>query len=820
MTALPLVETLLRDTRYAIRVLRKSPGFTVTAVLTLAMAVAINAAVFSVVDGVLLKPLPFAEPERLLLMNAMVEGGGERGSRTSQHGVAWVTVRDHATTVDAAVFSTWASGVNVVAGDRALHVDQQKVGSGFFGVLGVRPVFGREFTADEDRRGGAAAVLLSHDFWRGTLGGDPAVVGRSITLRGAPHTVVGILPAGVPTGVKADVWTPLRATTDGEGGGENFQILLRLKAGATRAAADADLQRLGPEIDRLRPPSAGTTITYGTVPLQQGLTETLRQPLLMLWTAVGVVLLIACVNLAGLMFARGAGRQREIATRLALGSGRAAIVRQLVVESALLAVTGAALGCILGVAALQALTGLAEHALDLWQPIALDARAIIAAGLIALFATIVFGVVPALQSTRISAQQGLSSRGTRTVAGAGSHLSRRAAVVVQVALGVMLLVGAGLLARTFTHLRGLEPGFDGGGVYAASVSLQDARYQSSQDVLRLTGGALDRLRETPGIESAAVSLGLPYQRLLNLGFRHLDGAEVKNKPAMTSATYIAGDYFSTLRIPVRRGRLFDTRDTSSAPGVVIVNETFVREYFGGADPVGRRIGIAGMEREIVAVVGDVQLKPGFGERGPLAPMPLAYIPLAQTSDGMLRLMHGWFSTALIVRAQGSADAVTPALRRAVDRVDPLLPFAELRSMEAVQLQAVALPRLLMVLLLTLAGAAAALTAVGMHGLISASVTERTRELGIRMALGATASRAIRTLVMPGLAIAAAGIAVGSVAALSGVTLLRSFVWGVSPTDPVTFITVAAFFVILAGTASVVPALRILKLDPATTLRAE
>ena len=817
--ALPsTVETLARDTRYAARVLGRSPGFTATAVLTLAMAVAINSAVFSVVDGVLLKPLPFAEPERLLLMNAAVEAGGERSARTAQHGVAWVTVRDHARTADAAVFSTWASGVNLVADGRAIHADQQKVGSRFFGVLGVQPMIGREFSADEDRRGGPAAVLLSHEFWRGTMGGDPSAVGRSITLRGAPHTVVGILPPGVATGVKADVWTPLRASTDGEGSGENFQILLRMKPGATRAAVDAEMQRLGADIDRARPPAAGTAITYGTVPLQQGLTETLRQPLLMLWAAVGVVLLVACVNLAGLMFARGARRRREIATRLALGSGRAAVVRQLVVESALVALAGAALGCVLGVAVLGSLTGLAENALELWQPIALDARAVVAAAVLAVLATLIFGLVPALHSTR--AGEAVTSVGTRTVAGSSSHLSRRAVVVVQIALGVVLLVGAGLLARTFTHLRGLEPGFDGRGVFAASLSLQDARYQSAEDVRRLTTGALERLRESRGVESAAVSLGLPYERLLNLAFRFVDGREINNKPAMTSATYIAGDYFATLRIPVRSGRVFDERDAPGAPGAVIVNETIVREYFGGADPAGRRIAIAGMERQIIGVVGDVQLKPGFGQRGPLAPMPLAYIPLAQTNDAMLRLMHGWFSTALIVRAQGTSDTVMPLLRQAVDRVDPLLPFAEVRSMDAVQRQAVALPRLLMVMLLVLAGAAAALTAVGMHGLISASLTERTRELGIRIALGATASRAVRTLVTPALVLAAVGVGLGSLLAVAAANVIRSFVWGVSPTDPATFASVAAFFILLAAGASVLPALRILRLDPATTLRAD
>jgi predicted permease len=818
---LPLLEVLWRDIRYAARVLRKSPGFTATAVLTLAMAVAINTAVFSIVDGVLLRPLPFPEPERLLLMEARVEAAGLRDTRTAQHGTAWVTVRDYATTVDAAVFSTWVSGVNVVAGDPAIHVDQQKVGSGFFRVLGLQPVHGREFSADEDRAGGPAAVVLSHEFWQSTLRGDPSVVGRPITLRGEPHTIVGIMPPRVPSGVRANLWTPLRAGRAGEGSGENFQVLLRLKPGVTRAAADAEIHGLGPEINRLHTLADGTMITYGSVPLQQGLTgDTLRQPLLMLWAAVGLVLLIACVNLAGLMLARGAGRAREMATRLALGSGRAAIVRQLLVESLIIASAGAALGLLLGAVVLDRLTGLAEHALDLWQPVALDARAAFAAGLCALLATLAFGLVPAVQSTRLAARQRLSSSGTRSSAGSASHVSRRLVVVTQIALGVVLLVGAGLLVRTFTHLRGLEPGFDGRGVYSASVSLQDARYQTAPQVARLVDGALERLRGSAGVESAAVSLGLPYERLLNLGFRHLDGAEAAGDARITSATYVAGDYFTALRIPLRTGRVFDHRDTATAPGVAIVNDTSAREYFGGADPVGRRITFAGREREIIGVVGDVQVKPGFGGRGPLAAMPLAYIPLAQTSDGMLRLVHGWFATSFVVRAHGATDTVAPILREAIDRVDPLLPFADVRSMADVQMQAVALPRLLMVLLLVLAGAAALLTAVGIHGLIAATVAERTRELGIRMALGATVQRAVRTIVAPGLAMAVVGVVLGCLIARAAVHLLGSFVWGITPTDPVTFLAVAGFFVLLAAIASLLPALRILRLDPATTLRAE
>ena len=330
-----------------------------------------------------------------------------------------------------------------------------------------------------------------------------------------------------------------------------------------------------------------------------------------------------------------------------------------------------------------------------------------------------------------------------------------------------------------------------------------------------------RLRQSPGVETAAISLGLPYERLLNIGFRHGDGPEASAQQGrMTTATYTTPEYFPALRIPLRAGRLFDDRDSAAAPRVVIVSETIVRDYFGGENPVGRRIQLSGAEREIVGVVGDVQLKPSFGDRGPIAPMPLTYLPLAQTSDGFLRQVHVWFGTSIIVRARGGETGIVPLMRGAVDAVDPMLPFAEVRSMADVQAQAVALPRLLMVLLVTLAGAAVGLAALGIHGLISSSVAERTREIGIRMALGATTARAVRTVAMPGVLLAAIGIVIGAIASRAATTLIQSFVWGVSPTDPVTYGAVALLFVTVAVVASVLPALRILRLDPAKTLRAE
>jgi hypothetical protein len=356
-------------------------------------------------------------------------------------------------------------------------------------------------------------------------------------------------------------------------------------------------------------------------------------------------------------------------------------------------------------------------------------------------------------------------------------------------------------------------------VVTASVSLQDARYRTAARVTQLVDQTLPRVTQAPGITNAAVSLGLPYERLLNLGFRHLDGPEAASANGrMTSATYAAGDLFGTLRIPLRAGRTFDARDRTDSPGVVIVNETFARQYLGGVrGAIGRRIAFAGREREIVGVVGDVQVRPGWGDNAPLAAMPLAYIPLAQANDGFLRLVHGWFSPAFIVRAEGSADAVA-TLRRAIDAADPLLPFARVRDIAQVRDASLAQQRFLMVLLAGLALAAVLLAAVGIHGLIATTVVERSREMGIRVALGATIAQAMRSLALPGIVLSVAGTVIGIAASLAFVRLLQHYVWGISTTDPLTFVAVAATLLAVATVASVIPAMRVLRMDPATILR--
>lgn len=815
---------LTRDVRYALRILRRSPLFATAAILTLAVAIGVNTAVFSVVDAVLLRPLPYLNPGDLALVSRLVRTDGMEGRGTSVDGRTWEAVRDQMAAADRAVFSGWTTGVNLVAGgtagsSQARHVQQQRVGAGFFRTLGVHPMMGREFTADEDRAGGPPAAILSASLWRNLFGADPAIVGRTIVLRGVPVAVVGVMPDDFQSGELADVWTPLRPSTTGEGGGENYQILLRLRPGASWPQIDDELSRVSKAV-RSPQADARVSITFSHVPLQQGLSEGLQQPLLILWSAVAIVLIVACVNLAGLLLARGSQRGREIATRMALGSGRAAVVRQLVVESAVLAAVGGIAGLAVGWLALDGLTWLARDAYEIWQPVALDARSVAAAGALSLIACLLFGLGPAVQATRGDVQSHLVHGSARAIAGPASRWPRRAIVVAQVALGVVLLVAAGLLIRTFTHLRGLDPGFDPENVVTAAVSLEDARYRTADQVNRLFDQTLVSIASAPGVEGAAVVLEVPYKRLLNLGFRHLDGAEAAAAGQMTNATYVSPGFFDVMRIPIRRGRAFTPADRAEASPVVIVSDAFVRLYFKGDNPLGRRIAVAGAEREIVGQAGDVQVRPGWGNNGPLSAMPLAYVPAGQVSDGFFRLVHGWFAPTFVVRTRLGAAEMGAALRRAVDGVDPLLPFASVRPITDVRSASLAPQRFLMALLAGLAAATVLLAAIGMHGLIATTVTERTREIGIRLALGATTGQTIRTLTIPALALTAAGIALGLGLAVFAVKAFQSFVWGVSTSDPVTFTLAPAILMLVAAAAALLPALRILKLDPAQTLRAE
>jgi predicted permease len=815
-----MLEPLIRDLRYGFRMLRKTPGFTVIALVTLAIGIGVNTAVFTVVNGLLLEPLPFPDPGRLATVTSFIRSPRGGGENSSVDGKTFLAIHDNATTVDAAASSGGlGGGVNLVANGAAASVAQRRVSAGYFSVLGLRPLIGREFNADEDRPGGPPAAVLSYGLWTRVFGSDPNIVGQAITLRGEPYTVVGVMPSGFTSGVPTDVWTPLQPSTTGEGAGSNYGLIARLRPGVSWFQADAEINQLGS-------PAAHSgykddvRVTCALVPLQQQETADLRRPLLMLWGAVGLVLLIACVNIAGLLLARSGSRTREIATRMALGGGRGAIVRQLLVESAILALGGGALGLGVGWGVLTALIRLSADVFPLGYPVNLDARVLAITLLVALVTSVVFGLVPAVHASRVDVQAALAESGTRAVAGGRGRRARSALVVGEVAMGVVLLVSAGLLVRTFIHLRNLSPGFDPSSVTTATISLQDKRYEDPVKVNRLFADTLAGIRRQPGVEAAGVALGLPYSRLLNLGFARVEGATPEAKGGMTNLSYITPGYVEALRLPIRKGRVFSDADRSDSMPVAIVNEEFVRRYYKDQDVVGLHIRVAGGPREIVGVVANARAtSSGLGGDGsPLIIPYVVYVPAAQTGGGFFKQVHMWFSPSWVVRASGPIAGLADGVRQSVAAVDPMLPIAKMESMADVQAASLAQQRFMMTVVLGLGAVALLLAAIGIHGLIASSVSERTRELGIRLALGATSRQIARDVMMPGLILAGAGVAIGSAAALAAVRLLRSFLWGVTPTDPLTFGLVVVTLLAAALLASAIPALRILRLDPATTLR--
>jgi predicted permease len=824
MNSVPILEPLFRDLRYAGRMLRKSPGFALVALVTLAVGIGVNTAVFTVVNALLLRPLPYPEPERLAtILTVSTSPQGVFHALSGLDGATYLALRDNATTIAVAArgASGWGVGVNMVAQNRAANVTQTRVSAGYFTVLGILPAVGREFTPDEDRPGGAAVAILSHELWRRTFGGDRGIVGTAVMLRGEPYTVVGVMPAGFTGGGRTDVWTPLRPSASGEGGGTNYTLFARLRPGVSRARASAEVAQIASPV-LARQHSRAAHVQCSLVPLQQGEVEGLERPLLMLWGAVGVVLLIACVNVAGLLIARSGQRAREIATRMALGSGRRAVIRQLLVESAVLALAGGLGGIAVGWGILETLERLSANVFAFGYPVTLDARVLATSLTVALGTSVVFGLVPALQASRLDVSGVLVESGTRSIAGHATGWSRRVLVVGEVALGVVLLVGAGLLVRTFVHLRSLDPGFDAADVTTATISLQDRRYEDPARLNRLFTASLEQIRRQPGVQAAGIMLGLPYSRLLNMGFGRIGGRTDDDQGGVTNVSYITPGVVEALRLPLRRGRVFTDADRADAPPVAIVNEEFARRHYAGRDVVGFHIRVAGAERQIVGIVGNARASSSGlgGDASPIITPFVVYVPAAQVDARFFTLVHTWFAPSWVVRASGPVAGVAEGVRAAVAGADPLLPIAKIESMADVQAASIATQRFMMALVAGLGGVALLLAAIGIHGLIASSVVERTRELGIRMALGATIAQVIRAIVAAGMILAAIGIVLGSLAALAVVRLLRSFLWGVTPTDPLTFGLVVATLLAVAVVASVVPALRVLRLDPVRALRAE
>jgi predicted permease len=818
MWAVRSIETLFQDLRYGARMLMKQPGFALTAILTLGLGVGANTAIFSVINNVLLKPLPYPEPNRIVqTMRRYPQGLGESTSATK-----FLFLRGQNQTFERlAAHDILGAGSNLLVGDQVYDVSSLQVSSDFFPVLGVNPLIGRTFMDAEDQPGGPRVIVISHSLWNRAFQGDRQIAGRTIFLNGEGHTVVGVMPAGFQTMPSADIWIPLRAIFDPGDRSNNFQTLGRLKPGVSPEQAQADLDRALSVMRKEYPNQMDDNETAGVARYQDRLVGDAKRPLFLLMGAVGFVLLIACANVANLMLSRAAARGKEMSVRAALGAGRFRLTRQLLTESLLLAVAGAALGLLFAHFGLKSLLALIPDSLPRASEITIDPLALLFTLGVAATAGIVFGLAPALGAGRLNLAYALREGGGRTSGGASTTRLRNLLVVSEIALSVVLLIGAALLIRTFAKLRNENLGFDPRNTLTLKLSMSDPRYSTTAGSERFFRELFVRLGQISGVESAAYVTTLPTELSPDLPVQ----IEGRREDATVGALYkhITPDYFRTMTTPLRQGRQFEERDGANAPGVVIINELFARKFFPNENPLGRQITIGGnigadyvdRPREIVGVIGDIK-----EESIDVPPSPAVYIPLAQRTDRMTRLTNKLIPAVIVVKTRQSFSALEPAVRAAVRSVAPAQSVSNMRTMEVVLSWSLARRQFNMLLLSVFAGLALLLSAVGIYGVLSYSVQLREREIGIRLALGAQARDALWLIIRQGLGLTLIGVALGLGGALALTRLMKTLLFGVSATDPLTFAVIASLLAFVALLACWIPARRATKVDPITALRSE
>ncbi len=806
--------TLLHDVRYGWRALRARPGFTLVAVVALALGIGANTAIFSVVYAVLLRPLSYPAPARLVWLWESNPGSGIKNEPTSIP-----NFRDwRSQNQSFEELTGWARTMVVLNGDgEPERLPGAAVVGNFFTTFGVPPILGRGFRGEENTPGQNRVVVLSHSFWQRHFGSDGNISGRTVTLNGNPHTIVGVMPAHFKhpdpgAVVPPDLWLPLAIDASADGRrGDFLRVVGRLKPGVSVEQANAEMARLTARL-AVEYPGANAGWTTTAMSLHQRFTGDLQKPLLLIMSAVAFLLLIACANVANLLLARAATREREIAIRSALGARRGRLLRQLLTESTLLALTGGVVGLLLAVWGIDALLAFAPENLPRLDEAGLNYRVLGFAIGLSLMTGLIFGIVPALSATRVNLNASLKEGGR------GSGDSRRGALlrdfvaVAEVAVALMLLVSAGLLIRSFLSLQQTDPGFTAERVVTTQVLLPRNKYPEGPQISSFYDQLLERLRALPGVEAAGAIDAIPLGGGGNVLAFSIEGrpAPPPEQVVDAEAYAVSPGYFATFGIPLTRGRDFSDRDGSGTPGVTIINETMASRYFPGEDPIGRRISLAdGQTGPWLTIIGVVKDVKHIDLSAP--PYPQMYGSYRQNPARIL---------SLVARTRGPAAGSAPAIRELVKSLDRDLPLAKVTTMEEVLADSIARPRFNAFLISIFAGVGMLLAGVGIYGVISYGVTQRVHEIGVRLALGATRSDVLKLVLGKGLKLAIAGVVIGLILATIMGRFLSSLLFGVGERDALTFIGVSALIVVVALLACYLPARRATKVDPMVALRYE
>jgi predicted permease len=801
-----LFTELRQDLGYALRAMRRAPAFTAAALVTLALGIGANSAIFSVVNGVLLESLPFRDADRLHQVQMLYPDGTKYDSLSAPDFMS-IRVAQH---VFEQVEASNTGNVTLLGAGEPREVNAVFVSGGLFDMLGFNVALGRPFLPEENHPGKNKVAILSHGFWQRAFGGDPSVLGKSVTASGTVSTIVGVAAESASLPDAADVYFPIEFgptfdhTTQRGRRGEFLSVYGRARPGVDAAAIDADLKRMGTDLQRwFKPTNDG--LTFASAPLRDLMVGDVRRPLFVLLGAVGFVLLVACANVANLLLARGSARHGELSVRAALGAGRARLIRQLITESILLGLIGGALGLALAYWCTSALIAARPADLPRIDDIHLNGTVVAFTFAAALITSFIFGLVPALQATNEHLLRGLQESGRSSGGGRRTHRVRATLVIAEMALAVILLTGAGLLIRSFLALTSVDPGFKPAGAMSVRVTFQGADYQNGDQVRARVEQLIDRLRSLPGVTAVAASTVLPLSGAGALNDFAVDGApppppDVNQEIAVAAVT---PDYFKALGTPLKRGRFFNELDHAKAPTVALINEAGVRKWFPNQDPIGRRV-LSGGPREIVGIVGDVL------QRSPGQPaMAQLFLPYAQRTSRTVRI---------VVRTEGDPLSIAPSVRDQIRALDPNLPLAQPALLAETVTRSIARPRFYMSLLTLFAAVALVLSATGIFGVMSYSVAQQSKEIGIRMALGAKSAEVLRSVVGRAVALAGVGVIAGTLAALLMGGVIRNQLFGVRVFDPATLATVVGVLLISAAFASLLPALRASRIDPIRAFR--